>query len=68
MTRLRRFGQATLVLRCFNSITAAVVTLFAAYLHVLFFLNAGGLWRNEAAFVHFVAAAVGFGSVAKPAI
>src|SRR5438046_49786 len=50
MTRLRYFGEA--VLRYSNWIAAALVTLFAAYLHVLFFLSAGGLWRDEAAFVH----------------
>src|SRR5439155_7369563 len=33
-------------------ITAALVTLCAVYLHVLFFLNAGGLWRDEAELVH----------------
>ena len=37
MTRLRHFGQATPVLRYSNWIAAALVTLFAAYLHVLFF-------------------------------
>jgi hypothetical protein len=52
MASLRQLGQATPVLRYSNWITAAVVTLFAAYLHVLFFLNAGGLWRDEAAFVN----------------
>src|SRR5262250_132615 len=50
MMRLRQFGEA--VLRYSNWIAAALVTLFAAYLHVLFFLSAGGLWRDEAAFVH----------------
>src|SRR6266446_922684 len=52
MTRLRHFGRATPVLRYSNWITAAVVTLFATYLHVLFFLNAGGLWRDEVDLVH----------------
>jgi hypothetical protein len=52
MTRLRHFGQATPVLRYSNWIAAALVTLFAAYLHALFWLNAGGLWRDEAGFVH----------------
>ncbi len=47
MARLRHFGQATPVLRYFNWAIAALVTLCAAYLHVLFFLNAGGLWRDE---------------------
>src|SRR5437764_15185864 len=51
MTRLRYFGAATSVLRHSNWIIAALVTLFATYLHALFFLNAGGLWRDEAAFV-----------------
>src|SRR6266480_784387 len=52
MAHLRHFGQATRVLRYSNWIIAALVTLSATYLHVLFFLNAGGLWRNEAGFVH----------------
>jgi len=52
MARLRHFGQATPVLRYSNWITAALVTLSATYLHALFLLNAGGLWRDEAAFVH----------------
>ena len=52
MTCLPQFGQATPLLRYSNWITAALVTLFAAYLHVLFFLNAGALWRDEAGFVH----------------
>ena len=52
MTRLRHFGEATPGLRHSNWIAAALVTLFATYLHVLFFLNAGGMWRDEAAFVH----------------
>jgi len=52
MARLPQFGQATPVLRYSNWITAALVTLSAAYLHALFLLNAGGLWRDEAAFVH----------------
>src|SRR6266581_2631895 len=47
MARLRHFGQATPVLRYFNWAIAALVTLCATYLHVLFFLNAGGLWRDE---------------------
>src|SRR5436309_8118077 len=51
MTRLRYFGAATSVLRHSNWIMAALVTFFATYLHALFFLNAGGLWRDEAAFV-----------------
>ena len=52
MTHLRHFGQATPVLRYLNWIIAALVTLFAAYLHVLFLLSAGGLWRDEAVLVH----------------
>ena len=52
MARLRHFGQATPVLRYSNWIAAALVTLCAVYLHVLFFLNAGGLWRDEADLVH----------------
>src|SRR6266511_3420316 len=52
MARLRHFGQATPVLRHCSWITAALVTLFAAYLHALFFLNAGGLWRDEVDLVH----------------
>jgi len=52
MTRLRYLGEATPVVRHFNWIAAALVTLFAAYLHVLFFLNAGGLWRDEVDLVH----------------
>src|SRR6266550_3654474 len=52
MARLRHFGQATLVLRYSNWIIAALVTLVASYLHVLFLLNAGGLWRDEADLVH----------------
>src|SRR5947208_1271736 len=51
MTRLRYFGAATSVVRHSNWIIAALVTFFATYLHALFFLNAGGLWRDEAAFV-----------------
>jgi hypothetical protein len=52
MTGLRHFGQATPVLRYSNWIIAALVTLSATYLHVLFLLNAGGLWRDEADLVH----------------
>ncbi len=52
MTCLPQFGQATPVLRYSNWITAALVTLSATYLHVLFLLNAGGLWRDEAVLVH----------------
>ena len=52
MARLRHFGQATPVLRYSNWIAAALVTLCAVYLHVLFFLNAGGLWRDEVDLVH----------------
>ena len=52
MARLRHFGEATPVLRYSNWIAAALVTLCAVYLHVLFLLNAGGLWRDEAGLVH----------------
>src|SRR6266545_227325 len=52
MARLRHFGQAMPVLRYSNWIAAALVTLCAVYLHALFFLNAGGLWRDEAELVH----------------
>src|SRR5204863_1889596 len=52
MARLPHFGRATRVLRYSNWITAALVTLFAAYLHVIFLLNAGGLWRDEVVLVH----------------
>jgi hypothetical protein len=52
MTRLRHFGEATSILRYSNWIAAALVTLFATYLHALFFLSAGGMWRDETAFVH----------------
>jgi hypothetical protein len=52
MTRLRHFGEATPILRYSNWVAAALVTLSAAYLHVLFFLSAGGLWRDEAGLVH----------------
>ena len=52
MARLPHFGQAAPVLRYSNWIIAGLVTLSATFLHVLFFLNAGGLWRDEAGFVH----------------
>ena len=52
MERLRHFGKAMPVVRHLNWIAAALVTLCAVYLHVLFFLNAGGLWRDEADLVH----------------
>src|SRR5438128_6553375 len=52
MARLRYFGQATLALRYSDWIAAALVTLVATYLHVLFLLNAGGLWRDEVDLVH----------------
>ena len=42
----------TPILRYSNWIAAALVTLFAIYLHALFFLSAGGLWRDEAELVH----------------
>jgi hypothetical protein len=48
----RHWGQATLLLRYFNWVAAALVTLCAVYLHALFFLNAGGLWRDEVDLVH----------------
>src|SRR5438128_5459168 len=50
MTRLRHFGLAA-VLRYLDWIIAALVTLSATFLHALFLLTAGGLWRDEAAFV-----------------
>jgi hypothetical protein len=52
MERLRHFGKAMPVVRHLNWIAAALVTLCAVYLHVLFFLNAGGLWRDEVQLVH----------------
>jgi hypothetical protein len=52
MARLRHFGQATPILRYFKWAIAALVTLCAVYLHALFFLNAGGLWRDEVELVH----------------
>src|SRR5216110_1464051 len=52
MLRPRHFGQAAPVLRYSNWIAAALTTLFAVYLNVLFFLNAGGLWRDEVDLVH----------------
>src|SRR5256886_8939094 len=52
MARLRHFGQPTPILRHSNWIIAALVTLSATYLHALFFLNAGGLWRDEVGLVH----------------
>ncbi len=51
MTRLPHFDPATPILRYSNWIGAALLTLFATYLRALF-LCAGGLWRDEAAFVH----------------
>src|SRR6476660_7353058 len=47
MARLRHFGQAMPLFRYSHWIAAALVTLFAVYLHALFFVNAGGLWRDE---------------------
>jgi hypothetical protein len=47
MERLRHFGKAMPVVRHLNWIAAALVTLCAVYLHALFFMNAGGLWRDE---------------------
>src|SRR6266487_7133288 len=52
MARLRHFGQATPVLPYLDWIAAALVTLCAVYLHALFFLNAGGRWRDEVELVH----------------
>src|SRR5437762_13516487 len=52
MTRLRYFREATPLLRYSNWIAAALVTLCATFLHVLFLLNAGGLWRDEVDLVH----------------
>src|SRR5882757_8885288 len=52
MVRLRHFAQATPIFRYLTWIIAALVTLTAAYLHSLFFLSAGGLWRDEAGLVH----------------
>ena len=52
MARLRNFGPGSPVLRYLNWIIAALVTLCAVYLHLLFLLNAGGLWRDEAGLVH----------------
>jgi hypothetical protein len=52
MMRFRHLGEATPVLCYSNWIAAALVTLFATYLHVLFLLNAGGLWRDEVVLVH----------------
>lgn len=52
MARFQHFGQATPVFRYLNWIIAVLVTLCAVYLHVLFLLNAGGLWRDEVNLVH----------------
>ena len=52
MARLRHFGQAMPVLRYSSWIITTLVTLCAVYLHALFFLNAGGLWRDEVDLVH----------------
>ncbi len=52
MARLRHFGLATPVLRYSNWVAAALVTLFATYLNALFFLSAGGLWRDEVVLVN----------------
>ncbi len=52
MRRLRHFKAVTPAPRYSDWTAAALVTLFAAYLHALFFLNAGGLWRDEADLVH----------------
>src|SRR5215468_3024277 len=47
MERLRHLRRATVALRHSDWIAAALVTVCALYLHALFFLNAGGLWRDE---------------------
>jgi hypothetical protein len=52
MVRLPHFDGARPVLRYSGWIAAALVTLVATYLHVLFLLNAGGLWRDEVDLVH----------------
>jgi hypothetical protein len=52
MTRLRQLGEGTPFVRYLDWVAAIVVTLSAAYFHALFFLNAGGLWRDEAGLVH----------------
>src|SRR6476660_9275133 len=52
MARLRYFDKAKPALRHSDWIIATLVTLFATYLHLLFFLNAGGLWRDEVDLVH----------------
>jgi hypothetical protein len=57
MTRLRYFGQATRVLRYSNWIAAAVVTLFATHLHVLF-AKCRRAVAGRSRFCAFVAAAV----------
>ena len=46
MARLPYFGRATPILCYSNWIIVAPVTLCAAYLHLLFFLNAGGMKPN----------------------
>src|SRR5947208_4132618 len=52
MARLSHFGQAMPVRRYVTWAIAALVTLCAVYLHALFVLDAGGLWRDEAELVH----------------
>jgi len=52
MARLPYSSRATPILRYSNWVIAVLVTLCAAYLHVLFFLNAGGLWRDEVVLVN----------------
>src|SRR5262245_43102008 len=47
MAPLRHFGRTMSLFRYSNWIAAALVTLCAVYLHALFFLHAGGLWRDE---------------------
>src|SRR6476660_6850399 len=52
MARLRYFDKAKPALRHSDWIIATLVTLFATYLHLLFFLNSGGLWRDVVDLVH----------------
>lgn len=52
MVRFRQFARAAPVFRYLTWIIAALLTLSAAFLHALFFLSAGGLWRDEAGLVH----------------
>ena len=52
MVRLPQFAQATPVFRYLTWIVTGLVTLSATFLHALFFLSAGGLWRDEAGLIH----------------